>query len=1313
MMGASGVRPEGESVVSLQGSDLKLVAIGVVDDAPPDPLQPRLRDGIHLRWAFRPERGFPWYGYYLFRRDARKRRRVERCLTTQLRGLEPRSSESVRFSAGGWEITSDAPLEFVDALPSDGIVEVALFDRRYLRVGCSEVASLAVARIAFVGDGAGEVCVDFSERAPGVLPNPLVEDGVGFAVRDGSGELEPSSRIVAFGPVSGLDCRRELEIRLPCVARRVAVVVSHAARPGKVSAFDEEGNFLEGISIGRAQGVEHVISFRTVGVARLIAYAPQGETLLHRVCFSCRDQGREEEASITVTGLAGSTPVARRRAIGRPETVVEVPIAADELTALEFTPGPAVLIDVCFATVCGDAMRGWEEVPGFPYPMCLPVAHPDYPCPGRPATRSDAEDVAVGRVSYGDPDPWRGARFRELHESLERLVVDGPPPGGQEMADRTTAWTSVPPPTDSATSALTLNQSDLDVVLVGALNPAVAQMVGLYWLDETAQSGRKYDYLIVADHTGKFDGDAPTALKWVGSSSCEEFDEIDGYILHDRELGDAPAVRVPDNLRAYALPGTDFTSADGSRRAGQNNVGARWDLEAPDPALLQVSEPLLYHLWRASVGTAEPSEEVAADSHEPVTPDAPLLVSRSLATPDPDIERARDWPPFPLHAIDVGLADGWYSYRVCGVDVFGRHSPMGRPASWRQWAPAPEPEPWYYQHPPSNEEVHPFAVRVLDKIPPPPPTAVAAAILDPADPYVLRDAAHQAWLTTLSATERDSLIGLRVSWAWTQSHMDQAFDTAEFRVYLNAGSAPATPDPRDPTSWESRLFVVPFGDHVTESTDEAGRRVRVYELFIPPEGDTDRSGMPLVPTRADPIRYATVGVTAVDDKAHSADAPKWTGQRWGDRTGNEGRMSAPATVFRVLRTPPDPPAPPVDGERVFATRADYLGHSYFTYRWQPLPELHTHVFRALDDSVFRADWSARLRGERAALQATDLEYFPDPAADPRWGQSKREQVADELNQLATFSQSQAGEAMERYRTLSDDGLRVLAGLPGNEKAFRQLTIEPLDPADPAYLDRRGPDDNAGYTPDPQKRAYLDRLDGRSRNRYLYRAAYLDRAHNRSVLGIASAPVWLPNVVPPRTPFVTKVLGGDRSITLRWASGREPDLASYRVYRAETAEAGRALRLMTRVATRNEPAAPAARPKEQTWTDTDVPALRPRYYRVTAVDTEGNESASSRLLRAQAFDQTPPDPPVWVAAAWDTAWEAVELEWANAEADQRTLVLRFEAGAWTPVSGWLEAGTSRFVDRSASVGRDNRYRLKVRSAAGNVNTAFQERSIPQP
>jgi hypothetical protein len=75
-----------------------MVGLGVQGDAPPDAIQPPLRDGIHLRWAFQRDLGFPWYGFYLFRRPSRRREEI--CLARATAG----------FKAGAWGAPTFAPL---------------------------------------------------------------------------------------------------------------------------------------------------------------------------------------------------------------------------------------------------------------------------------------------------------------------------------------------------------------------------------------------------------------------------------------------------------------------------------------------------------------------------------------------------------------------------------------------------------------------------------------------------------------------------------------------------------------------------------------------------------------------------------------------------------------------------------------------------------------------------------------------------------------------------------------------------------------------------------------------------------------------------------------------------------------------------------------------------------------------------------------------------------------------------------------------------------------------------------------------------
>lgn len=338
-------------------------------------------------------------------------------------------------------------------------------------------------------------------------------------------------------------------------------------------------------------------------------------------------------------------------------------------------------------------------------------------------------------------------------------------------------------------------------------------------------------------------------------------------------------------------------------------------------------------------------------------------------------------------------------------------------------------------------------------------------------------------------------------------------------------------------------------------------------------------------------------------------------------------------------------------------------------------------------------------------------------------------------------------AIPLYQTLSDNGWRALAILPGNDAAFIQVTINPLDsfesdPADSTKLrwrDRRGPDNADDFPLDPNaRRAYIDTLDGRSTNRYFYRAAFVDGAHNLGELGLVGPVVYLRNVVPPRAPVITKVLGGDRQITIKWASNREADIAEYRVYRAVTEERARDIRLMELVHTESVAGIdPMARPAEISWSDTPVSGLVRSYYRLCAIDDADNRSGPSQIMVGQAYDYGPPIEPNWERSEWikldfsdhEHPWQetagtlvpAVALVFTTSQ-ENITVLLERRDGSWKSITQWLRASVYdendkvwRFTvyDRTANPTTDQRYRIRLITNAGMSLVSATERAVPAP
>jgi hypothetical protein len=1410
--------------MAFQSQNLVMIGLGVQADAPVNALQPPLRDGIHLRWSFLRERGFPWHGYYLFRRRHRPGNR--RCMLQLLRELQlaPGALSTRTLNTPWGQFTSDRNIELTDIFPPPHLVEFDLRNRRYVRfvLPPAQPAFEVQVRVGFLrgADGATRACLDFAGLTRNVT-NRFTHQGVFFEVLDHDGGPWQGQMIGALRGRTGVSMGFETHIRLPCPAASVSLSLGHSARGAKVEAIDEAGNVVDAAGMS---GNFDTLVLGGPGIVALVVHAPQNEAFLFEICYVCIGEDGEE-SSIEVRALAGSVPVLTKTLSGLPGQVVTETLSLDSITGVEFSGGPAVVIDVCWVPVDQGVLRGWEIVPEFPYPLCLPTAQGDYPCLSKPATQTEAENRAVDRVRYGDPNVWRGTPFDELHDELERLVVGGPPPLGDPMADRSDSVAGVPLNPNGTKDPVMPEQYPLDLVLLGSLHPAMAQMVGLYWVDETADPAAAYDYLIMADHAGVLGGNAPKALSWLASSP--DFSTVDGYVVFNQRVGPAAPLDPPGGARVYALPGSTMLSDGGVLLEASNNAGLRWDVGTFLGFLLP-GKPVMYHVWRASLGTTEPAEPLppAPESYDPVSKERPVLVVEPSLPAGVTPAFPDGWPPFRMHAIDRALPEGWYSYRVNGIDIFGRHSPHSAAARWFQWTLSPgDPEPWYYRDPPGGDaQVHPYAVALLDKIGPPPPTAVEAHVLDPQDPMLLRDAAYDSWRASLTPAERESIVGLRLRWQWTFRHAQQAPDAVEFRVYYEPGrlnalqgtilstsaasgaesvvetdipnaqpagqfagtrlrvgaegfrvvdSQAGTPlrlrvaniGPGDdvappagrpcsvtipeghaqfvdhdvPTNWSERYYVVDFDEHVTETTDADGQPLRIYELFLPATGG---SGLPLNPTPAEPIVYAHVGVSTADDKPHTADAAKWNGTAWGDRPGNEGWVGGPITLVRIRRQRPPVPVPPPDAEQVFATPGDYAGNSYYTYRWQPSPHLKVHIFRALDDAVYKADW-ARRASASPTVTAADEPLFPVElrGADPGLV-VRRGEIAAEINQLNAFAHDAAGteQAMAHYRGLSNDALRVLAGLPWTEPAFTQITLRPLDPDDPALANRPGPDNPPDMAVDPSLRIYVDRLDGRSTSRYFYRSAYVDGAHNRSEqLSLSSPPVYLPNVVPPRTPVVTKVQGGDREITLSWASNREPDLVEYRLYRTTVEANTRDLRLMDLVRTEPVPVGdPAARPTAVSWSDAGVPGLVTFYYRLAAVDDAGNVSTPSNPLAGRAYDYGPPAEPSWIRAEWvkldangdelafsETApglVPAIAFLLRTTQANVTALIQKQVDGGWQNATAWirdpaLDAASGEWVfaayDRRADPSVENVYRAKLISSAGVVLESATTRTVPMP
>jgi hypothetical protein len=1359
--------------MALQSNALMLLGQGLQGEAA-NGLQPAIDDGIHLRWSFDPDRGFPRYGFYLFRRQ---RQYVTDTRTLgniiQEQGWQPPSrldlTQALNSGAFG-SLSSNVSLRigFLDVSPG-----FDLSNRQFLELSFRVIVCTAQFQLNFSTSGS----VTITAKDGDVTVATTTASATGRSTFYASIKADRITSVeFSSGPALVLDCtvctvqtraatgaNQSPWQKLPGFTYPLMLPITHPNHPLPSTTGAESYSFSRTAGLGRVlynkskwpnttptvltsagvvaltQNSPLVVGTGTSWSQALIGetFTTAGHNSVYMVAQVVDSTHLVLSRAYTGSTLSGRTYSITRDNFGQLYNYLHPLVSggpsssmADISLPAEASPRAAATIARGSTTLNGSGTAWDNKLVGLTLYMGISGGGSVTLYQGSYSVRGTGtawDERMVGRLFQ--PSTTMGLYVIKEVVNRDLLVLDRPYTGASGDASYTLIESS-PYRIASFTSATQLQidqpyqgsftsgwayffpnqqasageqaasmdrQYLLDYLLLSSLDPAIAQMLGLYWVDKDAAQPLAftaaavnpdpfgtYDYLLVADYTNVANRsvDAMLALVQTGNWS-----QVEACITIDQHFGAAPALTPPSQPSAYVLPGP-VVNAPG-------NVGLRWNIEQTPTGRLLPGRPIFYHLWRAPLPTSAPTSPPALpapSAYQVLTQNRPILVVENESTSGPPVERPPDWPPYQLYAFDRKLAEGWYSYAVSAVDIFGRHSARTT-ASWMQWLWNPPAElgltkPWYFngassEHPVNSTNSH--AVCILSKVVPPVPAAVEAFLLDPADPYVLKDPTYTTWRAA-----NPSALGLRVRWQWTQRQASQAPDTSEFRIYYHSGANPPArvAGQHSVYPWQYRLHAQPYAGLKEQFTVGSGAEsiwVRAYDVIL-----TLSDPLPSPDSRT-PILYAHIGVTAADSRTHTADGYTRTGRisktNPAARTGNESAVSSPAKVFRVRRGNTDTVAVPPEGDAVYATPADYYGVSRYTYRWTP-PTLgagekrFVQVFRALDETVFMVDWARRqaavARNQGTAIAASSLELFP-----PEWRGSdaaaKRTAIADKLNYLDPRARTTA-EAFVHYRGLagpSNDTLRVLAGLPGNERAFTLLTTKAV----PA-----------------SQGAYEDTLDGRADSRYFYRARFLDAANNPGPFTHASPPVWMPDVQPPRAPAITKALGGDRQITLVWASNREPDLKEYRIYRADSGDSARDLRLMTLVQTVGVPAGdPTTRPAEASWVDSGVPGLVNRYYRVVAVDTTLNSSEPSAVVCARAFDETPPTPPALTVVWTDATPAAARASWTATEEsllERRSL----ETVVWDRVTDWLTPG-AHTIDDTVSSDYTWLYRIRVRKGTG--------------
>ncbi len=703
-----------------------MVGLGSAKDVPPNSEQPPLIDGIHLRWAFKRELGFPWHGFYLFRRvhDPGTLSWLSQHTRTLPKGPWPSNS----FDTPLGRVFSDTNLFLTEDFPPPTSVEFDLDNRSLLGMVFPEAEPVrrVETSIGFrsrPGDPQPvKNTVSFLNRVTTSGDNPLVENGVTFVTRDTADRPREHWSIRSIqtdtGTVTGLGCKFKLFITLPQPATFVEIKLTGAGRRNAtdgaptieildanetrlgIVAMNDPGSRGTESFLFTANGIKHVVIDERLTEIEIEQTDSQDRVILNELTY-----GNGTISELKLTAFAGTTPVREKTIRGYAGRIVDERIEFEGITSVEMTSAPAALIDLGTVPLSQGEKNGWTKLTNVPYPLRLPITHPDYPCTPQAAENyAAARQLASDRIKYGSPQQFTGPatpvtnagtvsvttgspivngvntnwtnamadavfqaagdttvytivmvvsptklvlsrnysgasrsgaqygisrdKFGQLYSYLANLVVGGKNAGA--MATRTlpapvtksgsvaltkdsatvsgtgTTWTAALAGLDlqlngettvykiasvqSATS-LTLEkpypgpdatavsygiaprlqasavdaiaprmpaQMPLDMVMLGSLHPAVAQMGGLYWADTTADPALAYDYLIVSDHNNVAQLNPDTMLVIIQQSG---FTNINASIVYNLRLAPAPALARPKNLEVYALPGSSRRTA--------------------------------------------------------------------------------------------------------------------------------------------------------------------------------------------------------------------------------------------------------------------------------------------------------------------------------------------------------------------------------------------------------------------------------------------------------------------------------------------------------------------------------------------------------------------------------------------------------------------------------------------------------------------------------------------------------------------------------------------------------------------------------
>ena len=191
---------------------------------------------------------------------------------------------------------------------------------------------------------------------------------------------------------------------------------------------------------------------------------------------------------------------------------------------------------------------------------------------------------------------------------------------------------------------------------------------------------------------------------------------------------------------------------------------------------------------------------------------------------------------------------------------------------------------------------------------------------------------------------------------------------------------------------------------------------------------------------------------------------------------------------------------------------------------------------------------------------------------------------------------------------------------------------------------------------------------------------------------------MPDKIPPRSPSLVKATQKDGQVILQWLANRENDLDGYRVYRRQD-------RPLSSFALLNQ-----KHLKQNRFIDDTVQPLQAYIYRVSAVDTFGNESEQTRgvLLRIKSFSQAH-DAPNLMPLKNNMGHPVLHWSVVDKNAVSGFIVQRSDGENFTAISPLLQDDS--FTDKSINRNMAYRYRIQALDKQGNILATSNIRLFP--